>query len=248
MDVTVTIVIPTAGRAAAISTHKYIDNTIICCPESELALYKKHNPKATFDPHPDSIIGIALKRQWIWNKYPNVFMADDDLKGLNRLTVKKGQPSTVPADAAYDIIQNCANLARLTGCYLFGFNPYVVPEHYVGEHPFVMSGYINGCGLGLLDGAQKKLKFNAEIATNNDFYICGLNAFYYRKCFIDYRFSMMQDSFGDNIGGCADVRTRDVEKRDYELLREFFGNAISLKNIGATKAKHAHSKRLTVPY
>jgi len=247
MSLIVPIVIPTKGRSKEISSHKYVDNSIICVSESEHDQYKEHNPDYEYVKHPDSIIGIAMKRQWIYDKFGDVFMMDDDLKGLARLSQKKGESQKLTGEQAYWIIQAAANMAKLTGCYLYGFNNFVRPEHYHGHTPFVMTGYINGCGLGMLKGA-KHLKFNDSIKTNNDFYICGLNAYHYRKAFIDKRYCFNQDSFGDNIGGCAEVRTNKAEKSDYEILRMYFGNAIKLKTGGNTAAKHEHSKTLEVPF
>lgn len=82
MEVTVKIVIPTAGRAETITSHKYVSNCIICVPAKEKSKYQEHNPEAEYVTHPDSISGIALKRQWIYEKFKNVFMMDDDLTGL----------------------------------------------------------------------------------------------------------------------------------------------------------------------
>lgn len=246
-EVTVKIVIPTAGRATAITSHKYMANTIICCPQAELDQYKAHNPEAEYFPHPDSVKGIALKRQWIWDKFRNVFMMDDDLKGLKRLTQKAGETEAVDAEHGYYIIQNLANIARLAGAHLFGFNNFVRPEHYHGHQPFALTGYINGCGMGLLEGG-KLLKFNPDIKTNNDFFICALNAYHYRKCFIDKRFAFNQDSFANNIGGCADVRTNEAEESDFNILKQFFGAAIEKKTAGLFMPKHANAKNLNIPF
>lgn len=89
-EVTVKIIIPSKGRAKLITTHNYIINAIVCVAESELAEYKEHNPEVEYVTHPDSVIGIANKRQWIYDKFHNVFMMDDDLKGLKNLTSRKG--------------------------------------------------------------------------------------------------------------------------------------------------------------
>lgn len=244
----VPIVIPTKGRAKAITSHKYVDHSIICVSKSELDEYKQYNPNSEYVVHPDNVIGIAQKRQWIYDKFKDVFMMDDDLKGMARLTQKLKEPQKITSEQAYWIIQNCANLALITGCHVFGFNNFVRPEHYHGHTPFRMTGYINGCGLGLLSGGRKLLKFHDSIKTNNDFYIAGLNAYHYRKAFIDKRYCFNQDSFGDNIGGCADVRTNEAEKQDFELLKMFFGNAVKLKTSGNTRAKHEHSKTMEIPY
>ncbi len=247
MDVTVAIVIPSMGRAKTITSHRYVSNSIICIPESELEEYKKYHPSADYVTHPDTIKGIADKRQWIYDQFSNVFMMDDDLTGLKKLTAKTGEKDTLSPDQAYYVIQNCANMARLCETFLFGFNNFVRPEHYHGHTPYAFTGYINGCGLGLLEGATQ-LQFNNLIKTNNDFYIAGINAYYYRKSFIDKRYAFNQDSFGNNIGGCADIRTNEAEKNDYDLLKTYFGSAIQLKTAGLFASKHAHSKRLIIPF
>lgn len=248
MEITVPIVIPTAGRAKAISSYRYVSDTIICVAESEADLYKENNPGQSWVTHPDSVKGIAEKRQWIYDQFGNVFMMDDDLTGLKKLTPKAGEKDTTTPEQANAIIQNCANLAKIAGCYLFGFNNFVRPEHYHGHTPFALSGYINGCGLRLLEGGADKLKFDKLIKTNNDFYIAGLNAFYYRKNFIDKRYAFNQDSFANNLGGCSDVRTNEAEKSDFELLEKYFGSAMQIKKHGLFRSKHAYSKRLIIPY
>lgn len=242
------IVIPTKGRAKTITSHLYVSNCIICCPESEKEDYAKKCPNTEIVTHPDTLLGIGLKRQWIYEKFGDVFMMDDDLKGIMKMTAKKGESGSTTPEQAYWIIQGAGNMARLAGCFLFGFNNFVRPEHYHGHKPFALTGYINGCGIGMLREGQEHLKFNPAIKTNNDFYICGINAFHYRKSWIDKRYCFSQDSFGDNTGGCAEIRTNEVEKKDYELLRTFFGAAIKLKSGGLFASKHAYSKSLEIPF
>lgn len=244
----VKIVIPTAGRAMSITSHKYVANCIICVPEKELEHYQEHVPGQEYVAHPDNVVGIANKRQWIYEKFRNVFMMDDDLTGLKRLTQKKKETQNIDPETSYWIIQNCANMARLTGSHLFGFNNFVRPEHYHGHTPFALTGYINGCGLGLLETGIEKLVFSPKIKTNNDFYICALNAYYYRKCWIDKRYAFNQKSFANNTGGCADIRTNETEKEDFELLQYFFGSAVKIKNATLFASKHEYSKTLHIPF
>lgn len=247
METTVKIVIPTKGRASTITTHNFIDNAIVCVAQSEAREYKEYNPNAEFCIHPDNITGLPAKRQWIYDKFKNVFMADDDLKGMIRLTQKPGETQKMTSEQCYYIIQNAANVARLMGCYMFGFSNWPKPEHYQGHEPFSMNGFINGAGLGLLAGATK-LKFNPAIIASQDYYITGLNAFHYRKAFIDRRYCMKQIGFGDNVGDMSGVRTNTAEAADYKLLKAYFGSAIELKKQGATQIKHAFSKTIKIPF
>lgn len=74
------IVCPSAGRSHKVLTKRIIpEGLILCVPEAEAGLYEKHNPTCEIVAHPDSIIGLAPKRQWIIERWPSVFMVDDDI-------------------------------------------------------------------------------------------------------------------------------------------------------------------------
>lgn len=242
------IVVPTKGRAQTMCTHKYVDNVIICPAESELAAYKEINPDCEYVAHPDSVVGMAAKRQWIYDKFKNVFMMDDDLKGFSRLTQKAGESAAVNSKLAYNLIQFSGNMAKMSGAYLFGFNSVQRPEHYSVHKPFKLSGIINGCAFGMVQGADK-LKFNDQFTLGHEFYISGLNAYHYRKIFLDLRFTVIHNSFGDDTGGCANMRTLETEKKDLDLLIGFFGDAIKLKSdVDHKKGKHEFSKNFIIPF
>lgn len=241
------IIVPSKGRANLITTHKHIDNVIICVAESEVEEYKKFHPDLEFSVHPDTVIGMAQKREWMRKEFGSIMMIDDDILGISRLTQKKGERSKLTPDEAYWIIQNVGNLAKLAECYLFGFNVYKTPMSYLGTTPFATSGFINGVSMGILEGADK-LKFHPEIKVNNDLYITGLNAYFYRKAFIDNRFSVMQDSFANKIGGNASARTREAELKDLMILKKSFGSAIKQPPKNKIDVKHEFYKKIIVPF
>lgn len=249
MSIEIKIIIPSMSRFDGMTTHKHVINSIVCVPKSQLEAYTEHYPDCEYVAHPDSVKGLAMKRQWIWEHFKNVFMLDDDLIGFHRMTTMSGESVKVPATDAYHIIQQAGNIAQLCGCVFFGFNNYVVPEHYSGHRPFSLSGYINGCGTGLLEGGLGVMSYVDFIKSNEDYWISGVNAFYFRKCFIDERYCLAQAGFANNTGGLSAIRTNVVEKEDYEILRHYFGEAIQLKKEGTGfKKRHAYSKILKVPY
>lgn len=243
----VKVIIPTKGRPTAIITHKYVSNCILCVEQRELGIYKEHNPDLEFVPHPDSVVGLGPKREWIYDKFGDCFMMDDDVKGFLRMTQKQGESSKVSPDLAYDIIQNCANMAKMCGCYLYSFNSLKRPEHYPGHQAYKLSGCMNESAFGLLKGADK-LRIDPNIKAGYEFYISGLNAYHYRMAFFDLRFTINQDGFGDDIGGASTYRTLETEKRDLELLKYYFGEAIEPKSETKNKGKHEFSKRLRIPF
>ena len=83
--VDIKIVIPSMGRADRVLTKDAISNAVLCVPESEEAAYREHNPGMEILTHPDTLKGLTLKRQFIYEHFPNSFQIDDDIKHLGRL-------------------------------------------------------------------------------------------------------------------------------------------------------------------
>lgn len=247
MEQPIKIVVPTKGRPQAICAHKFVSNTIICVEESEHGIYKEHNPDYEFLVHPDSVKGLSPKREWISKKVGSVFMMDDDIKGFSRMSQKQGESSKVSPELAYHVIQWAASMARIMGCYLFGFSKLVNPQHYSGHNPFKMTGTIDECAFGILSGAPK-LKIEDKMTLGYEFYMSGINAYHYRKAFFDMRYTPNHASFGDDVGGCANMRTLETEKKDLELLKYYFGNAVQSKVDSGKKGKHQFSKNLIIPF
>ena len=242
----IAVVIPSKGRANTILTHKYVANAKVCVAESEVGEYREVNPNIEYVVHPDSIVGLVQKREFIRKKFENVFMIDDDIKGFLRMTQKQGETSKVSPELAYDVIQNAGNMAKLCGAYLFSFNLLKRPEHYAGHIPLRMSGCIAGCAFGILKGSDK-LIIDPRIKMCYEYFISGLNAFHYRKAFFDDRFSINQDGYGNAPGGAAAIRTRDVEQQDMNILKAYFGEAI-VQQTDITKGKKEFDKRLNIPF
>lgn len=64
MAVKIEIIIPSMGRAERVLTTKNcITHCKLCVPESEKCAYEEYNPGVEVFTHPDSLKGLALKRQ-----------------------------------------------------------------------------------------------------------------------------------------------------------------------------------------
>ena len=94
MAVKIEIVIPSMGRADRVITKDCITHGILCVPESEKQAYEEHNPGMNILTHPDSLKGLALKRQFIYEHYPNSFQIDDDIKSINHLYTESGEKTS----------------------------------------------------------------------------------------------------------------------------------------------------------
>lgn len=240
------VVIPSAGRYETITGHNVIKNAIICVPANEYDRYKLMCSNNEVVAHPD-MVGLAPKRNWICEKFGDVFMIDDDCKGMTRLYVTDSKEVKVDPETAYELIQFAGNMCALTGNYLFGFARWNNPMRCGGHEPILLKGTVFGQAFGLLKGSG--MKFNENIKCNNDIYISLMNAYYHRTMWIDERFSFVYDSFGATKGGNSQFITQEVEWNDYATLKKLFGDAVTLKKpTWASKPKRPFEKQINLPY
>ena len=248
------IVIPTYRRAGNVTTLKVVSPCILCVAESEEALYRERHPGVEIVAHPDGVVGLAPKRQWIYDYFGDVFMLDDDISHARRLYLTSGtkKATELTPDETYEIVQWCGNTAHLAGCYLFGFNKVPNPIIYDPLYPIRMSGYVTGCAIGLLYGSR--ISYNPESIAVEDFWVSGLNAYYHRKAFLDLRFNFVQEETFKRAGGLGFYRTIDTERNDTLFLRRTFGEVITVKQESygggraTTKNHNPFGRTMSIPF
>ena len=241
------IVIPSHLRHDRVTTTKAIDNCVLCVSESQAALYKEYNRKTEIVTHPDSLIGITAKRQWIYDKFGSVFMVDDDVSQMSRVYTEKGENTRVQKRTAYELIQQLASIAIDMNAYLFLFSKNPMPMAYNDLKPYSLTGTVMGGGFGLIENS--KIHFNSDLHLNEDYFISGVNAHYHRKCLIDNRFTFKFRNTFENKGGLASFRTVNKELEDTLVLKKYFGDAIELKkDTYLSKVKVEGSRTLRIPF
>lgn len=251
-DEIVKIVIPSHKRADRVRAASVVKNGAICVPQSQCDEYAKHNPGQEIIAHPDSVIGVSAKRQWIYSKFGNVFMLDDDCVGVYRTWVHPKQllAYKLSPQCAYDAIQATASTAREMGAYLFGFAMHHDPRNYAPIRPFGLNGYVNACSMGLLAGS--KLFFDPKMKTCEDYFICGINAYYHRYCFRDERFGCQFENTWHNPGGLSEFRNVDEERRSFERLLRAFGPDVIGRRLKKAKCRgrlaHPWQVTFTLPF
>jgi len=254
MSIDIKVVCPSYKRAGSVKTVSVVSNLAIVVRPAEKDEYAKFYPNNEIIPLPDTVIGLANTRQWIYENYPNVFMLDDDIVACSKMyhvTKKKTFMKTTP-DEAYELIQYAGNMAHLAGCYLFGFNRSPNPLLFSPFNPILLSGFINGCAFGMLEGS--KLHFDQRFTAVEDFYVSGVNAYYHRMAWIDMRFNFQQVGTFMLQGGQSSYRTMDTEKNDTLLLRKTFGECIELKpeKFGGksmtTGSKNPYGRTMKIPF
>lgn len=244
------IVIPSAGRfQKPASTTRIIDKAILCVPETQALYYKRANPGIEIVDHPEEIVGMGNKRNWICETFGDVFMMDDDLKGVQKNCRPYYERNLMlPPEEAYEQVQWLGSMCRATGAVLFGWGNATNFTMFKPQEPFRLSGYINAASMGVLK--NDLLRFNPDIVSANDYYISGLNAYHYRHCLKDMRFVVVQGGVRNSKGGMAGKQTDDTIRKDSLLLRKFFGEAVQAKKVNNKnyKTRNRYGRVLMIPY
>lgn len=239
------IVCPSAGRASMVLTA--IEGMILCIEQGEHDAYRYHNPAVEIDIHPP-LKNLAAKRQWIYERYRDVFMVDDDISFVSRLyTTGNNRDEHLSPFEIAELIQVTADSARAAGCYLFGFNQSPNAKHYYPHKPIELTGYINACAFGLFQ--SDKLYFTERTTAAESHWINLLNARVHRKAWIDKRFHFAQapNSTFYREGGQTAKRTLASEREDTLFLRRMFGQAVQVKkNRGDANLVHQYQRSIKV--
>lgn len=235
----ISIVIPTKGRWDSIITN--IESQILIVDENEYELYKEFNPNAEICVCPN-FNSLAKKRNWILDKFEDVFMLDDDIICVMNLTDSIDEKVLTPENAK-KIIQWIYEKAIDLDIFLFGFNNSPEPIHFNAMKPLMFKGFINGSAIGLRK--NDKLRFTEKTVAVEDYYINLLNAYLFRKNLIDKRFCFKQKDKSTFIqkGGQSKNRTLETEKRDSLFLRLMFGESIVIKKQRNLKEKSTQYQR-----
>ncbi|MFW6145449.1 MAG: hypothetical protein ACOC4Y_01490 [bacterium] len=237
-------------RADRVQTHKHVDDCAICVPESQADEYRQNLDIEVIE-HPDSVVGLSPKRQWVYEKFGDVFMLDDDIVWIKRVYIPMEGADydiTVEPDIVSKWIDDTYNLAREMGISFFGFNRNAPPQAMTGAKPIAFNEFITGGAFGLI--WDKNLYFPSwPHFTGEDYWINALNAYFNRKSLIDRRITFTFEDTEHNPGGVADYRTVQKRKETYIYLRKHFGEAIVPKKVTSIKKKlKQHEKTLKIPF
>ncbi|GAB3767762.1 hypothetical protein GCM10028818_01140 [Spirosoma horti] len=242
------IVIPSHKRATRVRTTSVVANAILCVSESQAAQYRLCNPLDEIVTHPDCVIGLAAKRDWIIRHFGNVFMLDDDIDTMQRVYTEPGEKSQVDPLTAHDLIQAAADACHQAGAFLFSFAHVPAPVLYNPMKPIDLASYHTGCAHGVLAGS--KLWYSREIMVNEDYWISCLNAYQNRLSWKDTRFYFQQKDTFVNPGGLSEFRNVEAEAQDFTTLQRVFGqDVVTLKKASEkSKLKHPFQKTLKLPF
>ena len=233
------IVIPSHKRHDKVFAKKLVLNPIICVAESQADLYSQYNPDCEIVTHPDDVIGLIPKRNWMAKHFGELFMIDDDVHAVKNLVVEKGEPGVIrDPERVTEIINSLYELACMLDVHLFGFTSRISPVMYDESGFYSLSKMITGCSYGVR--YNKNVWWNEEIKLKEDFWISCYMKYKERRILTDLRYNFSQKSTFVNAGGLAAFRNQEEERRSILFIKKNFGDSIQLKgatNNGKDKTK-----------
>lgn len=247
------IFIPSKGRAGMVTTHKHFWPVQLCIAESEKDAYAAAHPEIPIVTHPDSIVGLKAKWNWMYAELGSFFSIDDDAGALIWLGMGPGEPQTkYSKEIAYEIVQATADVAKQMGSYLFSFGRHSDPRNFRPQNPMGLSGAMSlqGC-FGWLAGS--KLYFPDDpYFPFGDYFISALNAYHHRFLFRDDRYAILhtQKTFQGTGGGSFFRNSYHMERGAKEMMR-LFGDSVQMKTKNVDQRgqrSHRWEINLTVPW
>ncbi len=226
MSKIVDIVCPSMGRAGKTLVQDKVSDVIFVVPEREREEYQKNLPHNEVVGCPNNIKGIVATRQWMLDKWKNIFMIDDDIYVIRRQYVEsqKSETNITNPDESWDIIQQLADITKQMGGYHFGFSNAREPVQYESNRPIQHTKYINNSFMGFLEGHG--LSYDLGFDEAEDYYITCMNIFKNRFSVIDQRYVFKTYQNFTNDGGCSLYRTQDSMIKNTNRLKALFGTDI----------------------
>lgn len=224
----VKIVIPSHKRHDRVLAKRLVTDPIICVAESQEELYRRFNPECEIVTHPDDIVGLIPKRNWMARHFGELMMLDDDVHVVKDLTAEKGESSTIKDPVKITaIIENLYELACLLDVHLFGFSSTVTPVMYDEWQYLSLSKMITGCSYGVR--YNKNVWWNEQLRLKEDFWISCYMKYKERRILTDLRYNFSQKGTFVSPGGLASIRNHEEERRSILFIRKHFGESVTIK-------------------
>lgn len=225
------IVIPSHKRHDRVISKRLVEDPIICVAESQAEIYKRYNPECEIVTHPDDVIGLIPKRNWMAKHFGELFMLDDDVMRMVKLYIEPGETAAIKDKVKITrLINELYEMACLMDVNLFGFTNCTTPTMFSEQKWLHLGKQITGCAYGVR--YNPNIWWNEELKLKEDFWISCYVKYKERKVLTDMRYNFQQKGTFASAGGLASIRTQEEERRNILALKYAFGDVISLKKKG----------------
>lgn len=219
---TVKKIVVTHGRAGRVLTLKWLPGAALCVSKSQEPLYREYYPDNEYIVHPDEVVGLLPKRNWLYEKVGSHFSLADDVKLMQGVFQPAGvKTPRATGELAEALIDRLAEEAAELGVYLFCFSSVGNPLAYSPFAPFRLTGLVYGQAFGILGGS--KLFWSESVRVAGDYWISLLNAYHHRMVLVDNRWAMTTADMFAGRGPISNIRSEATEAADNELFRRTFG-------------------------
>lgn len=231
--------IPSHKRADRVLSKRLVLDPIICVAESQAEEYRRYNRECEIVCHPDDVIGLIPKRNWMAKHFGELFMIDDDVHNFVRLFNEKGESASIrDKHKVTRLINELYEMACLLDIHLFGFTNKNTPVMYDEAQWYSLSNMITGCAYGVR--YNENIWWNEAMKLKEDFWISSYIKHTERKILTDCRYNFQQKGTFASAGGLAAIRNQDEERRNILAMRRYFGPVIHLKH------QHSNGREKTV--
>lgn len=183
------IVIPSKNNSDRVLSFDLFDSVSLVVPKNQASDYARNYGKKNVTALPEDIDTKAKVRNWIRLTFEEewIFMIDDNVDIMMRMyPPKKGRDRTVDdSELITAIIENTIMSASQYGSLLFGFSESTTYSHYDVFNPISTFGFISTKAFGI----HKDMDFEFKGEYLQGHWMTGINAYKYRKVYIDNRFS-----------------------------------------------------------
>ena len=172
-------------------------------------------PKERVLVHPDHIVGLPKKRQWILDHVPDetLVMIDDDVDFLFIQCGLVGRRTYDPGTIAH-VVDQAYGIAKALGTSLFGFSVMADVRKFQASDPFKTKNWMDGV-IGIIG---RKYRFNTSLRSRGDIDFALKVIEGDRFIWCDNRFAFSHDRFG-RPGGMTGTRTSETDKQDIATLK-----------------------------
>ena len=215
------ILSPSWKRESICSSHLYFPNLQYVVCQSQAKAYQDKNLPVLICP--DSAQGnVSRVRNWIldYAGKKNVCIVDDDLRCLNKRN--GNEVRKMSGEEAEEFIDTGFMLAEQFGVKMWGVNIIGDKGSYREYTPFSFKNVILGPFGGFLNPS---CRYDEDLPLKEDYDLCLQLLNKYRKILrINHvHYTCEQHT---NLGGCAEYRTIDEEKSQFEALEKKWGKHI----------------------
>ena len=213
------VVIPSINNSKTVMSFELFDKATLVVPKNQYSDYKNEYGSKAVCAYPERCEHLYQVRNWIREHFEEewIFMVDDNVDQMMRMYSPKNsrQKNIENSSIVTNIIESTIEASNQYGVYLFGFSESTTHSHYDVFNPISTFGFISTKAFGI----HKNMEFEFKGDHLQGHWMTGINAFKYRKFYIDNRYAFRK------LRGTISV----TPESEWEKLHDAFGKNLFKK-------------------